>query len=331
MLSRDLGGIQQAFVDYSKALELQKFKVINIISVFAKVGMVDSIKRNCIKLPNFGVWDIFSILYLWLIIKWIKPDLIIAHGNRAITFSVANLVPLVGVAHNYSLKGLRKCDYVIALTKHMQQYLIQQNFESAKICLLPNMIDSTEGVAYTPYKQPMVVGTIARFVNKKGIDIFLQALAKLKVKNYQFKALIGGDGEERASLIELATELNLTQQVTFTGWIEDKKEFFNAIDIFCLPSRQEPFGIIVLEAMKYRTPIIATNTEGPREILQDGKDGLLCEVDASDLATKLAYLIDNPDKAHEYSKNGYLRLEQNYAINVVSVQLANFIQSIINK
>jgi glycosyltransferase involved in cell wall biosynthesis len=325
MLSRDLGGIQQSFLDYADALTLEGFGVINITSFFAKVNK--SVQKT-IKLPNLGPWDIISALYLKLIIYVAKPDIVIAHGNRAIIFS-RGVRNLIGVAHNYNIKWLKKCNYVIALTEHMKNHLVKEKFAANKIEVIPNMIHLTHAFAPKFHTKTPIIGAIGRFVPKKGIDIFLHSLAKLKERKYVFTAIIGGDGVEKNNLIELSKKLYLEKEVRFCGWVNDKDEFFNNISIFCLPSLHEPFGIIALEAMAHRVPIVATKTEGPLEILVDKESGLLCDIGSSeDLAKKLAYLLDNLDKVDEYVKSSYLRLQENYDIRVVAKKLSLFIQSV---
>ena len=330
MLSRDLGGIQQAFLDYSTALEMQKIEVINITSYKAKIN---SFVHRSLKLFNLTPINLSSMLILKYIIYKTKPDIIIAHGNRAINFSKfakTYNIKLIGIAHNYSLKGLRKCDYIIALTNHMKEYLLQNNFARSSILILPNMINITKDfIKNKSYTRPIIIGLLARFVAKKGIDIFIHAIKLLKDKNYNISVVIGGDGEEKGKLIDLTYKLGLQTQISFVGWIKDKNKFFEKINIFCLPSLHEPFGIIMLEAMAASLPIVSTDTEGPREILQHMKSGLICKAGSSeDLAQKIAYLLDNPAKAQEFSKNAYLRLQQNYDINVVSKALATLLYNL---
>ena len=329
MLSRDLGGIQQAFLDYDKALRNTENQVINITSYGASIN--SSIFST--KIPNLGNWDILSKLYLKLIIFFSKPQIIVAHGNRAIIFakffSTFNNIPVVAIAHNHNIKYLTRCDYIIALTKYMQQYLISNNFAANKIVLIPNMMKIERLYQDREFRNPVVIGTIARFVKKKAIDVFLRSLFILKEQNIPFKALIGGDGEEKEALIKLSNDLELDQQVHFLGWINDKEQFFADIDIFCLPSSHEPFGIVVLEALQRSTPIVATKSEGPIEIIRSGIEGLLCQIDdPQDLAEKLKFMIDNPGIACKYAKSGYLRLKQNYAIEVVATKINSFFKII---
>lgn len=345
MLSRDLGGVQQAFLDYALALQSQNLEITNITSLYAKINAsLDSLQRGC-KLPNLGPWDPLSVFGLMLELRLHKPDVIIAHGNRAISFALkARIISLagqkkpviVGVAHNYSTKWLQKCDYIIVLTNHMKQYLLNLGVPDYKLQHIPNMINLSNDALLPARKNQgtqstLVIGTFARFVKKKAIDLFLESLAILKSKGYQFKAIIGGDGEERKALMDLAVKFKLTEQVKFTGWVQDKQKFFSEIDIFCLPSKHEPFGIILLEAMASGVPIVSTKTEGPIEILTHKQDALLAEIDAADLADKIAYIIENMDKAKTYTNNAYLRLTQNYVIDVVSQKLAKFLTSITQK
>ncbi len=332
MLSRDLGGIQQSFLDYNKALDTQGVKVVNITSFFAAIN-----HRNLssIKIPNLGPWDILSIIYIQLIIRLTKPTIIIAHGNRAISFvsSINKFVPLIGVAHNYNFRALKKCNYIIALTEDMKKYLAMRNFPLASIFVVPNMIELNRQFIPRTRQKEVIIGAVARLVRKKGMHILLEALSLIQHKGYNFKAVIAGDGEEKNNLLQLAKKLKLEKHVEFLGWIDEGKEqFFTDIDIFCLPSLHEPFGIILLEAMHYALPIIATKTEGPSEILRDRQDAALCEINSSgDLAEKIIYFLENPDHAIALAHSAYIRLKDNYSIKIVGVKLKEALSSINSK
>lgn len=330
MLSRELGGIQQAFLDYHEALKLEGFEVINVTSIFAKINRLLPLK-HC--LLNFGPWDILSRLHLKLIGLLYRPNLIIAHGNRAICFtSRKKSIPVIGVAHNYKLKDFSKCDYIIALTKHMVEHLIEQKFRSDRIILIPNMIKLGLEKTSKDLSVPVKIGTMARFVPKKGIDVFINSLIRLKRQRYEFQVVIGGDGPEKNNLVKLINTQGLQAEVKFIGWVENKTNFFDNIDIFVLPSLHEPFGIIILEAMANGVPVVATKTEGPAEIIRDPLDGLLCDINSSqDLTKKIAYLIDNPSLAKRFTHSSYLRLSENYDIKIVSKLLSSYLKLIINR
>jgi len=330
MVSRDLGGIQQAYLDYNEALENEGHEVINISSTYAQINAQ---LPNSIKLPSLTRWCIISKIYLRILIAIYKPNVIIAHGGSAINFAAAlkpRAIPLVGVAHNYSYKRLNKCDYVIVITDHLKQYMITNCYDSARIFQIPNMLRINLKYEESEFHKPIVIGSYGRFVKQKGYEYLLDAIAILKNRGYNIKLLLGGEGEDEKQLVNKAKEIGINHITVFPGWIKDKEKFFAEIDIFCLSSIHEPFGIVLLEAMEYSKPIVSTDCEGPHEILDHGADALLAAVNsAEDLADKLAYFVDNPEKAKDCAKSAYTKLCSKYDIKIVSKQLGNCINSIV--
>ena len=111
-----------------------------------------------------------------------------------------------------------------------------------------------------PLKKPLSedgllrLTALGRFVKKKGFDTLLEAFASLR-KESNVKLTIGGDGPERNALKQLAMDLDISDKVEFVGWVEDVAEFLSGSDLFVLPSREEPFGIVILEAMAVGIPL----------------------------------------------------------------------------
>ena len=92
------------------------------------------------------------------------------------------------------------------------------------------------------------------------------------------KIILGGDGPEKSALEKLAADLDINDSVTFSGWVDDVPDFLAQGPIFVLPSLDEPFGIVVLEAMAQGKIIVSTRSQGPREILDD-TTAYLCPTD----------------------------------------------------
>jgi len=316
MLSRIKGGLEQCFLDYQKCLELNNIETIIVTSKKAYIN--DYVNSH--QLMNFGSWDIFSIYKLKSILSKFNPEIIIAHGDRAIKFALkARLntsIKIVGVTHNYKNKLIRYCDYIFATTKHLKSY-----FSSYldHIFLLPNMTDVTKEYKKPMYHNPIVIGTYGRFVKKKGFHVLLEAANILKESNCDFKVIIGGQGEEAKNLEALCYDLDLNNYVNFVGWINNRDKFFQDIDIFCMPSLHEPFGISLLEAMAHSTPVVATMSEGPSQIIRDNKNGILAQLNnAKDLAAKLKILIENEEFAQNLSYNAYFTVKTSYNIETNS-------------
>ena len=154
------------------------------------------------------------------------------------------------------------------------------------------------GATPYPHPRPYVLG-IGRLVPQKGFDLLLRAFAQaVAAGERDTDLLLAGDGVERANLETLAAELGLGDRVRFLGRVDrpEAVRLFTGCRFFVLPSREEPFGIVNLEAMAAGKPVIATAVGGVPEIVTDGANGLLVpgeNVEA--LATGMLHLLrDEP-------------------------------------
>jgi glycosyltransferase involved in cell wall biosynthesis len=147
----------------------------------------------------------------------------------------------------------------------------------------------------------------------------------LKQKKIEFKAVIAGDGVECNNIKGLIKELHLENDITMLGWITDKAAFYNDIDIFCIPSIEESFGIVILEAFMYSTPVIVSDLPGPLEIVQPNVDALIFEVgNIIELAEQIEFLINNHEVAQILAKNAFDKVKS-YDINFISNRLVDLV------
>jgi glycosyltransferase involved in cell wall biosynthesis len=336
MLSRELGGIQQAFLDYSEALRQAGVEVINISSWRAAIN---AFQPEALRLPNFAPWCPFSKLYLRFLIRRYRPNMVIAHGGRAIQFATAFNAPntqIIGVAHNcWAYHRLKKTDYLICVTEHIKHYLQAQGYEKMRIFTIPNMLRLCG--PYRPFQlapgktpgKPIVIGSYGRLSEEKGFAELIQSIDLLKKRGYPVKLLLGGSGALEHALTQQVAALGLEQEVILLGWVTDKEAFFKEIDLFCLPSLEEAFGIALLEAMAHSKPIVASNVSGPAEILSHGTDALLAEpASPQDLADKLADYMDHPEKAALFADKAYQKGRDTYEMTQVSERLLGVLQHI---
>lgn len=328
MMSRKLGGLEQSFLDYNMALN--HHDVINITSSFAKINS----KIDSIKLPNLFPWCIISKLYLYVLIFFYKPDVIITHGGRAINFAYFSKIfnistPIVAISHGYGIKHILKCDYIIALDNSLKNHFIDYGFNKDRIFIAPNMIDIEEQKKTYVKKLPdnlYTIGALGRFEKQKGFAYLIDAIKIVKDQNYNVNLKIAGAGSLESALNQQILSLNLEKDVEFLGWIENKNILFNEIDIFCAPSIDEPFGIIALEAMSRKLPIIATNASGFRNIFDDGKDVIMVNTASSEeIAFAIISLIKAPILAETLGKNAYIKASSKYEKKTVSLLIANIL------
>lgn len=330
MFGRGLGGIEQAFLDYNYALTMAGHEVLAITHPLALINPQISDGVTARSLNNFGSWDFLASMRLRKMLKEFAPHATISHGNRALhlTHKAKKYCGLhIGLSHNYSLKHFQKLDVVFAITKDLRETLISAGIPIARIARIPNMVHLPEAVvqkAEKPADQPIIIGTMGRMVAKKGFDHLIDAASRLSALSRQpFKILIGGDGDEKASLIARIKKHKLEDKVELIGWVDDKAAFFAQCDIFCLPSLHEPFGIVLLEAMAHGSAIVAYASEGPKEILtQHPEAGILVKnTDYGALAENLSRLIGNPAQRNFLAAQARLAVEQDYSIAIVSKKI----------
>lgn len=121
---------------------------------------------------------------------------------------------------------------------------------------------------------PLVV-TAGRLVHQKGMDILLRAFRMVRDVAAS-KLLILGSGEKREELVSLAESLHLSEDVIFLGMQINPFKFMRKAAVFCLASRYEGLGNVILEAMALGVPVIVTDCpSGPSEIIEGGRDGIL--------------------------------------------------------
>ena len=323
MISRVNGGIEQMFLHYNTALGLSGNQVMSVID--RKCLFKADIKKPYIEI-NFNKYNPLLIFRLYFALKNFAPDIIIVHQKKAIPIFkiVAYLLKakIVGVAHNPKTKRLEKCDAVISITYNQKEKMIAQGLAANKIFVVPNMVEVPKQIPqYIPYHQPLIFGTMGRFEPAKGFCDFIQALAYLKQKNVPFKAVIGGKNnstyaEEEKRILQLVKDLDLQNEVEFCGWVSDKQKFFDGIDIFVLPSLEEAFGIVLLEAALAKKPIIYSTADGPKEVFENTGAALMFEKgNAVMLAEKMAILSQNQPLAKELAQKAYELVKEKYIID----------------
>ncbi len=323
MFGCGLGGIEQALVDYSEALLLCGHEPVAIIHPKADVLRVLR-ARNIpfYTLPNAGVWDPIAILRLRGILSKINPDICIAHGNRAVGL-LTRAAPrrrIVSVMHNYKIRS-DHVDNVFYPTQDLLRHVQANGAKDKHLYLVPNMVRVPAEMPLRHWRNPPVIGAMGRFVAKKGFALFIEALALLKSRNIIFSAVLAGDGEEARALRELAAKKGLEGDLRFCGWAQDTKAFFDGVDIFCLPSYHEPFGIVLLEAMAQGLAVVATKSEGPSEILNT-TNGVLVEKDnPALLADALAELLSDRLHAEQLAQGAYQSVKSQYDLAVVALKL----------
>jgi glycosyltransferase involved in cell wall biosynthesis len=228
------------------------------------------------------------------------PDIIHAHsvlwgGWAAAKISTEHKIPLIITEHSTAfLRGLikeyqlpfikeafDKAEKVIVVGPGLEQE-ISKYTNKEKIRLIPNIVDTSRFKPndFIQRSNKFRFFSLAFLTQKKGFDVLLKAFARVFKGNKEVELVIGGDGEERENLENLAVNLGIERQVAFLGELsrEQAAMEMQKCDVFVLASRFETFGVVFIEALACGKPIIATKCGGPEMIVEE-HNGILVEVD----------------------------------------------------
>jgi glycosyltransferase involved in cell wall biosynthesis len=125
----------------------------------------------------------------------------------------------------------------------------------------------------TPHGVP-VICSVGRLVPRKGFDVLVRAMTRVP----DAYLWIIGEGPEEGNLRTLADRLGVTSRVRLAGWRHDPRPFVAASDISAMASSHEPLGNVILEGWAQGVPVVATRSEGPTWIVQDGINGILVDI-----------------------------------------------------
>jgi glycosyltransferase involved in cell wall biosynthesis len=132
------------------------------------------------------------------------------------------------------------------------------------------------------FTQPPVILAVGRLATEKGFDVLIRAFARVREQRLA-KLMILGEGDQRPYLEALSRELGVEGDVCLAGYAENPYAYMSRAQMFVLASHYEGFGLVLVEALALKLPIISTDCEsGPREILQDGLYGDLVPVGSVD-------------------------------------------------
>lgn len=171
-----------------------------------------------------------------------------------------------------------------------------------------------------------LIGMVSRFDVWKGHKIFLEAASVILKKNKDIQfVIIGGllNKDEMPSIniyyneiINLYQNLQLGNKVLFIPHRDDMPEVIRGLDILVLPSHNEPFGLVVLEAMASGTVVIASDSGGPLEIIEPQRDGFMFKTnDAESLVTVLDYCLQGRINLSEITASARKKVEKKFCIN----------------
>ncbi|OWR15176.1 glycosyltransferase family 4 protein [Chryseobacterium sp. VAUSW3] len=336
------GGVERRRLSLAKAFKGSNIQM-KLVGTFKNGAIAEQIEDNGVEIIEVGDfngpfhWD--KHRKIQKIIDEFQPHIIHGAVFEGVTMAAINgfikKVPVVILEEtsdpqNRSSKAdflLRifswAADRFIAIAPNVAEYLRDKaKVSPKKVITINNGVEIPRAVSdqeiqdlkaeYAIRESDFVVGTVGRLFNdhKKITDI-LEAVKQLDLPH--LKLLIVGGGRDEQLLKEKARELGIEAQVIFTGYQYDTAPFYELMNVFCIASQREGFGLVAAEAMLHHLPVLATQVGGLQNVVVNEETGFLVPSNTpSKLAEKIHYFYHHPEAVNTMGEAGYQRAMQNY-------------------
>jgi glycosyltransferase involved in cell wall biosynthesis len=241
-------------------------------------------------------------------------------------------VPQIQVFHREEIRHYRYFRRWLALSSGYAAHLKKQHGLGGwrKIAWAPHCTIETTIPKPTPVpreaNETFTLGFVGRNCKAKGTDLLIEAAAKLISQGHNLKIRFAGS--EKGYVMALATQWNVTPHVEFSEWLSDLTPFLDQIDLLVVPSEKEAFGLVLLDAMARAKPILATNCNGPADIIVEGETGWLVPInDVEALSQAIRKAMADPNIAVKGMK-GYERLLEHYLPYPMGIKLMQALESL---
>jgi len=291
-------------------------RTIQIAGLTRDVGLVSELRT---------AWNLLRAL------KQERPDIVHLNSSKAgglgaFAARLARVERIIFTAHGWPHKeprsllthlGIRLASWLTIILTHYVVVVSGDDMKRApvifsrhKLQLVKNGIEDYSRLAREEARSilsektgqgalpPIWLMNVAELHTNKGLDVLIEAFAKLASRELQVCLILAGAGEEKEKLMALTKRLMIATRVVFTDFLPDARSYLAAADLFVFPSRKEGMPFALLEAGLASLPVIASRVGGIPEVIEDGAGGLLVPPDdPGALAEAIQSLIKNPERA----------------------------------
>ena len=315
------------FVNLLETTAPQNFlnvRMRNALDVFSAKRIADFVRRNDIEIIHAHLAKDYPLAALAARLAG-KPFVLTRH----VLFPLNRL-------HKYALQNVSG---VIAPSNAVSDALKKQDvFPPDKITIIRYGINLDHfAPAEKKSNDKFTVGTIGHLAPIKGHDVFIRAAEIVLRKQPEIHfSIVGEDksdtGRNRRELEDLIVKLNLQTKIELAGWTDDVRPFLHSFNLFVSAARAEAFGLVMVEAMNHKIPVIATRSEGASEIIEDGTSGVLIPNEDSEvLAQQILELFGDKNKREILAANGRQRVEEYFSLERMVSETEEFYRRVLQK
>lgn len=315
-VSRTLRGTERYVLELCRHLQVRGHTPTIISKPGGELAAAARALHYPCQTPNIrGDLNVMTPMRIAEALKLLDANLMNMHGGHGAFLCCLGArkagIPSICTIHSLHHKwGFLSATHLIAVSEQVRQHLRSQGIRPERITLVRNGVDVHH---FTPGDRIAArhalnlnpdcfyFAAVAMLVKGKGLSLLLHAIQYLRDRNPRVHLLIAGTGPLESDLRAQTSRLGLDESVHFLGFQTEIRPIYAAADCLVLPSEREGLPLSVLEAMACARATIATDVGGTREVLRDGKTGLLIPaMDGSALSEAMLRLANDPALAHEY-------------------------------
>ena len=227
--------------------------------------------------------------------------------------------------------------HYIAISEKIKRHWVQKGLDSRNVDVVYNAYQPSEDndlqandvsdmSEYDGYK----IIFVGRLTGCKGVPFLLKSFEQIINNNINAKLFLVGNGEDENELKEYISGLNIKQHVVFMGYRSNPLVFIRNADLLVLPSSEEGFGRVLLEAMDVGTPVIGTRVGGIPEIIEHGVNGLLVDYgDVDNLKRSIAEILNNNLLREEIIQGGHDTINSKFRVETYQGKLENIYDTLL--
>lgn len=293
---------------FHKNYDTKSIKGLKPIVLFKKLKLKINFVNNILNSIQPDV--IFEMLYLplFFVLPYKRK-----HKNEVAIIGSERTNPKIKNI-KFSTKIMSKicpklCDGYIFQTERVKKMFSKKI--QRKSIVIPNAVSNPFMNEIKEVQRDKIISTMGRLEEEKGHDILIEAFSTVQKEHPEYKLIIYGEGSKKEELKKLIEELNLKEKVILAGKSKKGIVEVNKSEIFVFTSRFEGMPNALMEAMACGLPCISTDCiAGPSELIENGKNGILVEVDnVEQIAQKINFLIENKEKAKQMGNEARKILE----------------------
>lgn len=359
-----IGGVEKYVLDLSKELVKQgnKVKVICANEPKSDMTLFEGINIErlnylfkiantniCLGLKSRLKKEDFDIIHTHIPTPWSadisgkiamkkKKPLILTYHNDLVKKGFAKIIANI---YNHTLLKLllKRADKIIITQPKYVDYSNYLKKYKDKIVVLPNAVDVNRFKKINIKKEKnslFFLSVLDEFHKYKGLDYLFDSIKELKKKTPSIKLYVAGKGKLLDEYKQLAEKLGIQDNVSFLGYISDEDliRYYNKCELFVLPSidHNEGFGIVLLEALACKTPVVTTNIVGIAEDIKENNCGLIVEPkNINQLSNAISNLLEKKMKRNSMGENGRKLIEKKYTWKKVAREMENVYRSVLKR